>query len=112
MDEQTVTISRRGADRLAKGHPWIYRSDVEAAPATLEGGDVVVLKDGRGRFLAKAFWSALSKIARRGDGAARARLPGRALRPHRARRGRPHAGARRRPLRRRRRRADARARDR
>src|SRR5919197_3524857 len=65
MDEQTVTISRRGAERLARGHPWIYRSDVEAAPSTLQAGDVVVLKDGRGRFAGKAFWSALSKIALR-----------------------------------------------
>jgi 23S rRNA (cytosine1962-C5)-methyltransferase len=65
MDEPSVNISRRGAERLAKGHPWIYRSDVEKAPASVESGDVVVLKDGRGRFLAKAFWSALSKIALR-----------------------------------------------
>ncbi len=63
--EQSVTITRRGAERLAHGHPWIYRGDVEKAPATLESGDVVVLKDGRGRFLAKAFWSARSKIALR-----------------------------------------------
>src|SRR6266496_2322075 len=63
--EATVTITRRGAERLAHGHPWIYRGDVEKAPATLESGDVVVLKDGRGRFLAKAFWSARSKIALR-----------------------------------------------
>jgi 23S rRNA (cytosine1962-C5)-methyltransferase len=65
MDEPSVIVSRRGADRLAKGHPWIYRSDVEKAPPSLEGGEVVVLKDGRGRFLGKAFWSALSKIALR-----------------------------------------------
>jgi 23S rRNA (cytosine1962-C5)-methyltransferase len=65
MDERSVTISRRGAERLAKGHPWIYRGDVDRAPASLAAGDVVVLKDGRGKFLAKAFWSALSKIALR-----------------------------------------------
>jgi 23S rRNA (cytosine1962-C5)-methyltransferase len=65
MEERSVTISRRGAERLAKGHPWIYRGDVEHAPASLPAGDVVVLKDGRGKFLAKAFWSALSKIALR-----------------------------------------------
>src|SRR5512141_3202746 len=63
--EPTVTISRRGAERLTQGHPWIYRADVEKAPAGLEGGDAVALKDGRGRFLAKAFWSAQSKIALR-----------------------------------------------
>jgi 23S rRNA (cytosine1962-C5)-methyltransferase len=65
MDEAKVGISRRGVERLTRGHLWIYRSDVERAPATLESGDVVALVDGRGRFLAKAFWSALSKIALR-----------------------------------------------
>ncbi len=65
MTEPKVTITRRGADRLARGHLWIYRADVEKAPATLAGGEVVALVDGRGRFLAKAFWSGRSKIALR-----------------------------------------------
>jgi 23S rRNA (cytosine1962-C5)-methyltransferase len=65
MDEHNVTITRRGAERLTGGHPWIYRGDVERAPASLQGGEVVVVKDGRGRFLGKAFWSARSKIALR-----------------------------------------------
>jgi 23S rRNA (cytosine1962-C5)-methyltransferase len=65
QQERSVTITRRGAERLASGHPWIYRGDVEKSPATLESGDVVALKDGRGRFLAKAFWSSRSKIALR-----------------------------------------------
>jgi 23S rRNA (cytosine1962-C5)-methyltransferase len=65
MDERKVTVSRRGAERLAGGHLWIYRADVEKAPAALQGGDVVALVDGRGRFLAKAFWSSRSKIALR-----------------------------------------------
>ena len=58
-----MMVSRRGAERLARGHVWIYRSDVEKAPPALESGDTVALVDGRGRFLAKAFWSARSKIA-------------------------------------------------
>jgi 23S rRNA (cytosine1962-C5)-methyltransferase len=65
MLEPKVKVSRRGVDRLQGGHLWIYRGDVEDAPAALEGGDVVALVDGRGRFLAKAFWSARSKIALR-----------------------------------------------
>ncbi|HET9599517.1 MAG TPA: class I SAM-dependent rRNA methyltransferase [Anaeromyxobacteraceae bacterium] len=60
-----MTITRRGAERLAQAHPWIYRGDVEREPAGLESGDVVAVKDGRGRFLARAFWSARSKIALR-----------------------------------------------
>jgi 23S rRNA (cytosine1962-C5)-methyltransferase len=65
MQEPKVKVSRRGAERLQGGHLWIYRPDVESAPASLESGDVVALVDGRGRFLAKAFWSSRSKIALR-----------------------------------------------
>jgi 23S rRNA (cytosine1962-C5)-methyltransferase len=65
MNEPIVKITRRGAERLQGGHLWIYRSDVQDAPAALEAGDVVATVDGRGRFLAKAFWSARSKIALR-----------------------------------------------
>ena len=63
MDELKVTVSRRGAERIAAGHLWVYRADVEKTPAALDSGDVVALVDGRGRFLAKAFWSSRSKIA-------------------------------------------------
>jgi 23S rRNA (cytosine1962-C5)-methyltransferase len=65
MREPKVQVSRRGAERLHGGHLWIYRADVEQAPAALASGDVVALVDGRGRFLAKAFWSERSKIALR-----------------------------------------------
>lgn len=65
MTEAAVTVTRRGAERVAAAHPWIYRSDVEKAPAGLSSGDVVALVDGRRRFLAKAFWSARSQIALR-----------------------------------------------
>ncbi len=65
MDEPKVVVSRRGAERLQRGHLWIYRADVEKVPAGVEAGDVVQVLDGRGRFLAKAFWSARSKISLR-----------------------------------------------
>jgi 23S rRNA (cytosine1962-C5)-methyltransferase len=65
MNEKKVTVSRRGAERIAGGHLWIYRVDVEKVPPGLEAGDVVALVDGRGRFQGKAFWSAHSKIALR-----------------------------------------------
>ena len=65
MIEKIVTVSRRGAERVANGHPWIYRSDVEKEPADVASGDVVAIVDGRRRFLAKAFWSSRSKITLR-----------------------------------------------
>jgi 23S rRNA (cytosine1962-C5)-methyltransferase len=64
MVEPVVEITRRGAERLSRGHLWIYRSDVARAPAA-QAGDVVAVVDGRRRFLAKAFWSARSQIALR-----------------------------------------------
>lgn len=65
MNETRITVSRRGAERLARGHLWIYRADVERVPEGVEAGDVVQVADGRGRFLAKAFWSSRSKISLR-----------------------------------------------
>lgn len=56
-----VTVSRRGADRVRAGHPWIYRSDVASADAA--PGDLVLVKSERGRPLGWALWSATSQIA-------------------------------------------------
>ena len=61
MKEGTVTISPRGVERLRSGHLWVYRSDVTAAEA--ESGAVVKLKDDRGRFQGRAFYSDKSQIA-------------------------------------------------
>jgi len=61
VQEGTVTISSRGADRLRSGHLWVYRSDVTAVDA--EGGAIVRLKDERGRFQGRAFYSDKSQIA-------------------------------------------------
>ncbi len=61
--EPTVEITRRGAERLARGHLWIYRSDVARAPPP--GSDVVAVVDGRRRFVGRAFWSDRSQISLR-----------------------------------------------
>jgi 23S rRNA (cytosine1962-C5)-methyltransferase len=57
-------IRKRGADRIRRGHLWVYRSDIQdtrnAAP-----GSIVDVQDDRGRFLAKAFYSSKSQIALR-----------------------------------------------
>jgi 23S rRNA (cytosine1962-C5)-methyltransferase len=59
--EGVVIISPRGVDRLVSGHLWVYRSDVAAVEA--EPGSVVQLKDKRGRFRGRAFYSDTSQIA-------------------------------------------------
>lgn len=61
MSVPTVTLSRRGEERVRAGHPWIYRSDVLEAAAS--PGDIVVVTSQRGRRLGEAFWSDRSQIA-------------------------------------------------
>ena len=58
-----VSISPRGEARLRHGHPWIYRSDVDAAGAA--GGEVVTVRGARDRVLGQAFFSDRSQIALR-----------------------------------------------
>jgi 23S rRNA (cytosine1962-C5)-methyltransferase len=42
-----------------RGHPWIFRSDVEAGP---DDPGLVRVQDGRGKFLGQALWSPRSEI--------------------------------------------------
>ncbi len=61
-----VTITKRGADRLRAGHPWIYRSDLAPDPAgQIQSGAAVEVCDGRGKALGTAFYSVQSQIALR-----------------------------------------------
>jgi 23S rRNA (cytosine1962-C5)-methyltransferase len=59
----TVVVSRRGAERVRAGHPWIYQSDVLEASA--EPGDLVAVVTDQDRRVGTAFWSSTSQIALR-----------------------------------------------
>jgi 23S rRNA (cytosine1962-C5)-methyltransferase len=59
----SVTITRRGEQRVRNGHPWIYKSDVAAADAA--GGDLVAVVDHRGQLAGHALYSDRSEIALR-----------------------------------------------
>jgi 23S rRNA (cytosine1962-C5)-methyltransferase len=61
--QPTVVISARGEQRLAGGHPWIYRADIVDVRA--EGGDRVLVLGPRGRHLGSALYSSRSQIALR-----------------------------------------------
>jgi 23S rRNA (cytosine1962-C5)-methyltransferase len=65
MAEATVRVGVRGARRVRGGHPWVFRADVEAAPADLAAGAVVRVTDTTGNPLGRAFWARASKIALR-----------------------------------------------
>lgn len=59
-----VTVTRRGEDRLAAGHLWIYSSDV-AARGDAPPGAVVRVLNPRGRPLGVAHFSSTSQITLR-----------------------------------------------
>jgi 23S rRNA (cytosine1962-C5)-methyltransferase len=52
-------VTARGAERWVRGHPWIYRSDVERHPS--EPG-LVRVEDRRGRFIGQGLLSPASEI--------------------------------------------------
>jgi 23S rRNA (cytosine1962-C5)-methyltransferase len=60
----TVIVNKRGADRIRRGHLWIYRSDVsdanDAGP-----GSIVKVRDHNRNFVGQAFYSDTSQIALR-----------------------------------------------
>src|SRR5512132_2257942 len=60
-----VTVSHRGEERIQRGHPWVYRSDLVAV-TDAGGGEVVRVWSGRGgkhRTLGSALYSDRSEIA-------------------------------------------------
>jgi 23S rRNA (cytosine1962-C5)-methyltransferase len=79
----TVTISRRGADRIRAGHVWVYRSDIVDAEAVQPGALVLVqelsdksvrptrqlpdknIRPNRSRVLGSALYSSASQITLR-----------------------------------------------
>jgi len=61
MIEGSVVVSSKGAARIARGHPWVFRSDVARAEGVQPGATVRV-QDARGRPLGFALYSSLSEI--------------------------------------------------
>lgn len=64
MHEPTVEISRRGVERVRRGHLWVYRTDVRRTE-DVAPGEVVRVVDGRGWFVGRAFYSQTSSITLR-----------------------------------------------
>ena len=62
LSDRTIIVTRRGADRLRSGHPWVYRSDLAPA-AEAPPGALVQVRDERGRRLGSALYSNASQIA-------------------------------------------------
>ena len=64
MENGRVVVRKRGADRIRRGHLWIYRSDIVDAGKAKAGG-IVEVREERGNFVGKAFYSSKSQIALR-----------------------------------------------
>jgi 23S rRNA (cytosine1962-C5)-methyltransferase len=62
--KQTIIITQRGWERARSGHLWIYRSDVRDTNG-IAGGEVVSVKDERGRLIGQALYSDRSEISLR-----------------------------------------------
>ena len=60
----TVRVNRKGANRIASGHPWIFASDV-LDRGEASAGDSVVVVDPAGAALGTAHYSDSSQIALR-----------------------------------------------
>jgi len=58
-----AVVNRKGAQRLRRGHPWVFRSDVERRPALPAG--VVRVEESNGAPLGWALWSPQSEISLR-----------------------------------------------
>lgn len=59
-----VTVTKRGADRIRRGHLWIYRSDITKADQAA-GGSIARVSDTNRNFVGQAFYSDSSQIALR-----------------------------------------------
>lgn len=65
-----ITVTKRGASRVRKGHLWIYRSDIvdsggAVSSSGAEGGSVVIVQDQHGNFVGQALFSDASEISLR-----------------------------------------------
>jgi 23S rRNA (cytosine1962-C5)-methyltransferase len=61
---KTVRVTRKGADRVLSGHPWIFSSDVSDR-SDAERGEAVRVADPKGRTLGTAHYSSTSQITLR-----------------------------------------------
>src|SRR6266550_1543757 len=64
LSMNNITVAKRGADRIRRGHLWIYSSDVVDA-TDAPGGSIVAVQDEHRNFIGQAFYSDSSQIALR-----------------------------------------------
>lgn len=58
----TVHLRQRIADRVQKGHPWIYGNEIERADDGIANGDIVSVFNAKGQGIGKGYFNAASQI--------------------------------------------------
>ena len=58
----TVLLKTGKESRIRAGHPWIYASEVARIKGTFEDGDVLNVRDHKGRFLGRGYVNRRSEI--------------------------------------------------
>jgi 23S rRNA (cytosine1962-C5)-methyltransferase len=64
LSMNNIIVAKRGADRIRRGHLWIYSSDVVDA-TDVAGGSIVGVQDEHRNFIGQAFYSDSSQISLR-----------------------------------------------
>ena len=60
-----VTLRKTRETRVRAGHPWIYLSEIERVEGDFRDGDIVEVRDFRGKFIGRGFYNPQSQIALR-----------------------------------------------
>ena len=60
-DEPHICVSRRAADELKSGFPWVYDNEILSGDP-VEDGAVCIAVTEKGRYLATGFWNSSSKL--------------------------------------------------
>lgn len=63
MDYPRLRLKKGKEKRLLSGHPWVYRTEVDAVRGPAEPGDVVAVETHRGKFLGLGYYNPHSAIA-------------------------------------------------
>jgi 23S rRNA (cytosine1962-C5)-methyltransferase len=58
----TVHLARGRGARIATGHPWVYKTEVERIAGPVAPGDIVAVVDSRGAFLGRGYINPRSQI--------------------------------------------------
>ncbi len=58
-----VILARGREQRLLTGHPWVFRTEIEEIRGEYNPGDIVEVRDSRGRFSGRGFLNPHSMIA-------------------------------------------------